>query len=178
MEKAANDFLIQSGNMYEVNKKKWKKILKDKGYVFSEDIYNDSIIKTYDAIIKKEVDTTDYMGYWYKTFINNTKRDEQYAINKLTYYDVDVFDVLKDKESEETNVNIYYSTISSILLKIRNKFERKTFETFRMYLLCGMSYEQLDNLTGMNDSKMRISKVRKWLNDNKEIQDYRRVSKE
>lgn len=169
MEKAAQEFLIQSGELYEKNKKKWSKIIKDKGYEFSEDIYNDSIIKTYDAIIKREVDTTDYLGYWFKTFINNTKRDDKYARNQMTD-DVDIFKILKDKEDEESKINVYISAISDILLKVRKQFNRKTFEIFRLYLLCGMSYEQLDNLTGMNDSKTRISKVRKWLNDNK-IQD-------
>jgi hypothetical protein len=169
MEKAANEFLTKAGELYENNKRKWSKIIKDKGYDFSEDIYNDSIIKTYDAIIKKEIDTTDYLGYWYKTYINNTKRDEKYARNQIVD-DEDVFDILKGKEDEESKINVYISAISDILLKVRKQFDRKTFETFRMYLLCGMSYEQLDNLTGMNDSKTRISKVRKWLNDNK-IQD-------
>lgn len=166
MEKAANEFLTKAGELYENNKRKWSKIIKDKGYDFSEDIYNDSIIKTYDAIIKKEIDTTDYLGYWYQTFINNTKRDEKYARNKIVD-DEDVFDFLKGKEDEESKINVYISAISDILLLVRKQFDRKTFETFRMYLLCGMSYEQLDNLTGMNDSKTRISKVRKWLNDNK-----------
>jgi hypothetical protein len=169
MEKAANEFLTKAGELYENNKRKWSKIIKDKGYDFSEDIYNDSIIKTYDAIIKKEIDTTDYLGYWYKTFVNNTKRDEKYARNQIVDNE-DVFDILKGKEDEESKINVYISAISDILLKVRKQFDRKTFEAFRMYLLCGMSYEQLDNLTGMNDTKIRISKVRKWLNDNK-IQD-------
>lgn len=169
MEKAANEFLAKSGELYENNKRKWRKIVQDKDYDFSEDIYNDSIIKTYDAIIKREVDTTDYLGYWFKTFINNTKRDVKYARNQIVDNE-DVFVILKDKEDEESKINVYISTISDILLKVRKQFNRKTFETFRLYLLCGMSYEQLDNLTGMNDSKTRISKVRKWLNDNK-IQD-------
>lgn len=168
MEKAANEFLTKAGELYENNKRKWSKIIKDKGYDFSEDIYNDSIIKTYDAIIKKEIDTTDYLGYWYKTFINNTKRDEKYARNQIVDNE-DVFDILKGKEDEESKINVYISAISNILLLVRKQFDRKTFETFRMYLLCGMSYEQLDNLTG-TDSKLKISKVRKWLNDNK-IQD-------
>lgn len=168
MEKAAQDFLIQSGELYEKNKKKWSKIIKDKGYDFSEDIYNDSILKTYDAILKKETNMAECVGYWYKTFINNTKRDEKYARNQIVD-DEDVFDILKGKEDEESKINVYISVISDILLKVRKQFDRKTFETFRMYLLCGMSYEQLDNLTG-TDSKLKISKVRKWLNDNK-IQD-------
>lgn len=162
MEKAAKEFLEQSGRLYETNKKKWKTLLKDKGLVFSEDIYNDSILKTYEAILKKEVDG-DYMGYWYQTFLNNSKRDVKYSYHKRE--DVDVFDVLKEKEYEESNVNLYYSTISVILSKVKEQFDRKTFEVYRMYLLCNMSYEQLNSLTGLHDCKERISKVRKWIND-------------
>lgn len=172
MEKAARDFLNKSGELYEINKRKWSKIVKDIGYKFSEDIYNDSILKTYDAIIKREVDTTDYIGYWFKSFLNNTKRNELYAVNQLVDDDIDVYDYLEDKEDEENKVTLYYSTISSILLKIHNHFDRKTSETFRLHLLCNMSYEELDKLTGMKDSKQRISKVKKWLHDNKQIFDY------
>lgn len=168
MEKAAKEFLAEAGRLYETNRKKWSKILSDKGMSFNEDIYNDSIVKTYDAIIKKEVDTTDYIGYWYQTFLNNTKRDTKYAYHNRV--DDDVNQMLKDREYEENKVNLYYSAISSILYKVKQKFDRKTFEVFRMYLLCNMSYEQLDSLTGL-DSKQRISRVKKWLNDN-EVRDY------
>lgn len=165
MKDEANDFLKKSGELYELNKRKWSKILKEKGLEFSEDIYNDSILKTYDAILKKETNMDECVGYWYQTFLNNTKRDEKYARNQMTD-DVDVFEILKDKEYEDGKINVYISSISDILLSVRRHFDRKTFETFRMYLLCGMPYEQLDNLIG-TDSKLKISKVRKWIHDNK-----------
>ena len=168
MEKTAQEFLIKSGELYEMNKRKWKKILKEKGLEFSEDIYNDSILKTYDAILKKETDILNCVGYWFQSFLNNTMRDEKYARNKSI--EVEVNEIIKKKD-EENEVNLYYSIISDILLMVRKQFSRKTFEVFRMYLLCGMSYEQLDALTGLTDSKIRISKVRKWLNDNK-VQNY------
>lgn len=164
MEKAAKEFLEQSGRLYETNKKKWKTLLKDKGLSFNEDIYNDSIVKTYEAILKKEVDA-DYMGYWYTTFLNNTKRQTQYSHTKKKE-DIDPIDILKEKEYEENQVNLYYSTISTILLKVKDKFDRKSFEIFRMYLLSNMSYEQLNNLTGLHDSKERITKIKKWVKEN------------
>jgi hypothetical protein len=170
MEKAAHDFLRQAGELYEKNKKKWSKIIKDKGYDFSEDIYSDSIIKTYDAIIKKETDTTDYLGYWHKTFINNTKRDKLYAKNKCITVDVYTSDDALQKENKESEINVYFSRIYDILLNVHKHFDRKTFEVFRLYMLCGMSYQELDNLTGMKSSKAKISRVKKWLHDNK-IQD-------
>lgn len=167
MEAAANKFLEETGKLYNTNKKKWGTILKNKGYVFSEDIYNDSIIKTYEAILKKEVDT-DFMGYWYQTFINNTKRQTQYSHTKKKD-DIDPIDILKDKGEEENNVNLYYEAISVIFSKVKKQFDRKTFEVYRMYMLCDMSYEQLNSITGLHDCKERISKVRRWLNGQKKI---------
>lgn len=158
MEKRAREFLELSGRLYEANKNKWKKMVDG----FDEDVYNDTILKVYDSILKGEDIEGDLVGYWYKSFKTNIKRykDYSYEKNKDTK---DVLEYLKGKEDEENRVNVYYSEISDILLKVKQKFDRKTFEIFRMYLLCNVSYERLDELTGL-DSKERISKVRRWLN--------------
>ena len=158
MEKRAREFLELSGRLYEANKNKWKKMVDG----FDDDVYNDTILKVYDSILKGEDIEGDLVGYWYKSFKTNIKRykDYSYEKNKDTK---DVLEYLKGKEDEENRVNVYYSEISDILLKVKQKFDRKTFEIFRMYLLCNVSYERLDELTGL-DSKERISKVRRWLN--------------
>lgn len=158
MEKRAREFLELSGRLYEANKNKWKKMVDG----FDEDVYNDTILKVYDSILKGEDIEGDLVGYWFKSFKTNIKRykDYSYEKNKDTK---DVLEYLKGKEDEENRVNVYYSEISDILLKVKQKFDRKTFEIFRMYLLCNVSYERLDELTGL-DSKERISKVRRWLN--------------
>lgn len=96
MEKAAEEFLKNAGVLYTINKKSWRTIIEKKGYQFSEDIYNDSIVKTYDAIRKKETDTTDYLSYWFKTFLNNTMREKKYNNNKTTSIDEET-----NEENEE-----------------------------------------------------------------------------
>lgn len=153
MEKRAKEFMDLAGKMYEQNKRKWSNIVED----FDEDIYSDTIVKVYESILKGADTNGDLQGYWFKSFKNNLNKNHK-TITKVNS------DTIKEKEEEENKVNIYYSTISDILIKVKRKFDRKTFEVFRMYLLCNMSYEQLDKLTGV-DSKERISRVRKWLND-------------
>lgn len=159
MEKRAKEFLDLAGKLYEQNKRKWSNIVED----FDEDVYSDTIIKVYDSILKGADTEGDLQGYWFKSFKNNIIKKQSKDVET-----VDAEKTLKEKEEEENNINIYYSTISDILLKVKHKFGRKTFEVFRMYLLCNMSYERLDELTGL-DSKERISKVRKWLNGNKDF---------
>ena len=163
MEKRAKEFLELSGRLYTTNKEKWKKMVDG----FDEDIYNDTILKVYDSILKGADTQGDLNGYWFKSFKNNLNRNNDYS-HKKKRDDTDVIELLKDKEYEENNVNLYYSTISDILLKVKHKFDRKTFEVFRMYLLCDMSYEQLNSITGMTDCKERISKVKKWINEFKD----------
>ena len=158
MEKRAREFLELSGRMYEANKNKWKNMVDD----FNEDVYNDTILKVYDSILKGEDIECDLVGYWFKSFKTNIKRHKEYSYEKNKDTN-DVVEYLKGKYDKINRVNIYYSEISDILLKVKKHFDRKTFEIFRMYLLCNMSYERLDELTGL-DSKERISKVRKWLN--------------
>lgn len=163
MEKRAKEFLELSGRLYTTNKEKWKKMVDG----FDEDVYNDTILKVYDSILKGADTQGDLNGYWFKSFKNNLNRNKDYS-HKKKRDDTDVIELLKDKEYEENNVNLYYSTISDILLKLKHKFDRKTFEVFRMYLLCDMSYEQLNSITGLCDCKERISKVKKWINEFKD----------
>lgn len=171
MKDAADNFLRISGELYDVNKRKWRKIIKEKGYEFSEDIYNDSILKTYEAILKKEIDTTDYIGYWFQSFINNTKREELYARSQLENNDVDVYEYLKDVEYDESKAPQYHKSISSILIQVFRRFTRVEYETFRLYLLCNMSYEEIDKLTNIN-SKHIIKKIKKWLHENRQKLNY------
>lgn len=159
MEKRAKEFLELSGKLYVTNREKWKKMVDD----FDEDIYNDTILKCYESILKGADTGGDLQGYWFKSFKNNLNRYKDYS-HKKNKDETDVYDVLKDKEYEENNINLYYSMISDILLKVKHKFDRKTFEVFRMYLLCNMSYEQLNQVTGLCDCKERISRVRRWIN--------------
>lgn len=161
MEKRAKEFLELSGKLYITNRDKWKTMVDG----FDEDIYNDTILKVYDSILKGADTEGDLQGYWFKSFKTNLKRHKDYSYEKRKDTK-DVNDILKEKEQEENNINLYYSEISDILLKVKHHFDRKTFEVFRMYLLCNVSYDVLDEITGV-DSKDRISRVRKWLNAGK-----------
>lgn len=165
MEKRAKEFLELTGRLYTTNKNRWKTMVDG----FDEDIYNDTIVKCYESILKGADTGGDLNGYWFKSFKNNLNRGKEYS-HKKNRDDVDVYEVLRDKEYEESSINLYYSAISDILIKVKAKFDRKTFEVFRMYLLCNMSYEQLNSMTGLCDCKERISRVRRWINgkqDNK-----------
>ena len=77
MEQRANEFLKLSGELYESNKKKWRKAVEG----FDEDVYSDSILKVYDAILKGEDTEGDIVQYWFKTFKNNLKINKAYKFS-------------------------------------------------------------------------------------------------
>lgn len=155
MIERANKFLDIAGELYEENKKKWKKLVNG----FDEDVYNDTILKVYEQILQGDSTEGDVVAYWFKSFKNNLKRYKGYSGNKEKG---EINETVKEKECVERETPLYYSNVKEMLLSVHRNFDRKTFEVFRVYLLCNMSYEELDNLTGV-DSKERIMKVRKWL---------------
>jgi hypothetical protein len=157
MQKAAEEFLNRAGKLYEENRVKWKGLLKKQGMIFNEDIYNDSIIKTYDAILKKEVDK-DYVGYWYRTFLNNSKRDLKYSYHNRDD-GVDVIEYLKEFPYEEYKDKT--DIILEVLKKVRDSSTPRGFHLFLMYyLLPDMTYDELKKITGISDVKGIIMRIK------------------
>lgn len=158
MQREADEFIRMVGLVYEGNKKKWYSLLKKQSVQFNEDIYNDSILKTYDAILKKEVADKDYMGYWYRTFLNNSKRDLKYSYHNRDY-DVDVIEYLKEFPYEEYKDRT--DTIIEVLKKVRDNSTPRGFHLFLMYyLIPKMTYEELNNITGIADVKGIIMRIK------------------
>lgn len=157
MQKEADDFMTTAGLLYEGNRKKWRSILKNMGIEFNEDIYNDSILKTYDAILKKEVGS-DYMGYWYKTFLNNSKRDLKYSYHNRDD-SVDVIEYLKEFPYEEYKDKT--DTIIEVLKMVRDSSTPRGFHLFLMYyMIPEMTYDELKKITGISDVKGIIMRIK------------------
>lgn len=157
MKQQAEDFLNRAGMLYEDNRVKWKGILKKQGLRFNDDIYNDSIVKTYESILKKEVTDNDYMGYWYRTFLNNTKRDIKYAYHNRDE-EIDVFVFLKDAEYKEYEDNTEY--IDKLVCTLSDK----ELILFRMHNELHIPYEEIERLTGVKDVRRYIKRLLEKMN--------------
>ena len=151
MQREADEFMRKVGLVYEGNKRKWASLLHKQSLQFNEDIYNDSIIKTYDAILKKEVDA-DYMGYWYRTFLNNTKRDTKYAYHNRDE-GVDVIDYLKDREYEEASD--WETIIGGIVCTLSDR----ELILIRMHYELRIPYEAIEEMTGVKDVRRYLKRL-------------------
>lgn len=157
MQKAAEEFLNRAGMLYEVNRVKWSSLLKKQGLKFNDDIFNDSIIKTYDAILKREVDGNDYMGYWYRTFLNNSKRDTKYAYHNRDE-EVDVFEYMSSMPYEE------YNDRTEAIDKIVCTLSDKELILVRMHYELKIPYEVIEEMTDVKDVRRYIKRLLEKLN--------------
>lgn len=161
MQREADEFMRMVGLVYEGNKRKWASLLHKQSLQFNEDIYNDSILRTYDAILKKETDK-DYMGYWYRTFLNNSKRDLKYSYHNRDE-DVDVIEYLKEFPYEEYQDKT--DTVIEVLKRVRDNSTPRGFHLFLMYyMIPDMTYEELKSITGISDAKGIIMRIKDSIN--------------
>lgn len=151
MLQEAEKFMTTAGLLYEGNRVKWKSMLKKQGLKFNDDIFNDSIIKTYDAILKKEIDK-DYVGYWYRTFLNNTRRDTKYAYHNRDE-DVDVFEYMSSMPYEE------YNDRTGDVEKIVCTLSDKELILMRMHYELKIPYEVIEEMTGVKDVRRIMKKI-------------------
>lgn len=150
----ADEFLKFSGEHYNENKKKWSSRLQKQGLKFSEDIYNDTIIKVYEHLMKGEY-TGDIEGYFYKSFLTNTKRDMEYSYHNRD--DVDVFEYLKDVPIDERGI-----MLSDIEDRLKGLSEIDK-HIFLIYYLTDLTFMEVEELTGIKDMRYRLKKIVKKL---------------
>lgn len=168
MEKRAREFLDITGRYYEKNKVKWTSLIKHIGLSFDEDIYNETILNVYEKINgEKEFDEKgddEIIAYWYKSFINNLKRDKHYSRHNRT--DDDVMEILKDAEYVVENQHLYFTTMRLLLEKLKAEYDGLSYHIFKMYyLIPEMTYDELSATVGFN-VKSKISRMRNWLKEN------------
>lgn len=150
-----DDFLKYAGEHYEGIKKKWSGRLKKEGLTFSEDIYNDSIIKVYEQLGKQDY-TGDIEAYWYKSFLINTKRDTKYAYHRRDD-EIDVLEYLKDFPVEDRGLLL--SDIEDSL----KAFNEKDKNLLLIYYLTDITITELEELTEIRDIKYRLKKIRGYI---------------
>ena len=158
-----NEFLKYSGEHYNELKKKWSGRLKKEGLVFSDDIYNDTILHIYDYLNKNignMLDETSIEGFFYKAFLTNTRREKDYAYNSKRDDDVDVLKYLDDFPTDD----------KPILLEDIEGLKRLTpieLNLFLIYYLTDITYTELEELTEIKDVRYKIKTIIKKIRETK-----------
>lgn len=163
------------------NEKKLRKNLK-KNVTFEKDIFEDvfqeTIIKCYNAIVSNNKDIDDIESYFYIatkfTYILWQNRNRKYIKNKIR------LDDFLEKEEYDIEYEIYEEVNTEKLLKrikeiVEEKFGYEQTEMFFDFMMLKTqgrtSYNDFSEVTGIPVNKITdiIRKIKKFINKNEEI---------
>lgn len=175
-QEKANEFLKVIANNYDDCVKKWRKHHQEKNVEFNIDIFQDSILKVYEKILRdgiEEATEKGFLNYFFKSFLFNSRREFLYAreIYKDRNFDIIGFldtkengdDEIKDKRREEA----WQQFVAYNILKlVEENFDKITFRCFRIYYLTKkMSYSKLVETTKIKDAKKRVTRAKSWIKE-------------
>lgn len=158
-----DDFLKYAGEHYEGIKKKWIGRLKKEGLVFSDDIYNDTILHIYyylNKYINNKLDEMSIEGFWYQAFLTNTKRDTKYAYNSKRDDNVDILKYLDDFQTDDKPILLE----DIVGLKTLTPIE---LNLFLIYYLTDITYTELEELTNIKGVRYKIKTIIKKIRETK-----------
>ena len=160
---------------------KYRQFCKEKQYEWDEDIFQDTIVKCHDAIVKKGgLDDTTSQGienYFFISFKLNIKREGQYARNQkrdLNYSSEKIssayeewYNATKD-DSRTKLINDLYKDFATlyIMMLVEEHFDNEHFYLFKLKQLCGYTYKQLSEKTGIRGARQKVLDVKSWLKNN------------
>ena len=157
-----NDFLQYVAKEYENTKRKWKTRLNKLCLTFNDDDYQNTILNVYDYLnkhIDNKLDELSIEGFWYKSFLTNTKRDTKYSYHKRDD-DIDVLEYLDNFPTDDKPILL--EDIEG--LKTLTEVERNLL---LIYYLTDITYKELEELTEIKDMKYKlnciIKKIKKKL---------------
>lgn len=171
-------FINHINNHYDELYYKYRQFCKEKQYDWNEDIFQDTILKCYEAIAKKGKlqDTTNQgiENYFFKSFKMNIQREKQYARNQkrdLNYTSEKISSAYEDwynanKEDSRTKlVSDLYKDFATlyIMTVVEENFTNDYFYLFKLKQLCGYTYKQLYEKTQIKGARQKVLDVKTWL---------------
>ena len=144
---------------------------------FSEDIFNDTIIKCYELLEKKksmkDESPKGMDNYFLKSLYLNTMMEKRYAYVKKRSHDIDVNSVLSSRDNGDSQVQSKLVkdlktdfSVLYIMMQVEEHFDQQHFYLYRLKALCEMTYKDICNKTQIKGARNMIIEVRTWIQNN------------
>lgn len=159
-------------------------------YQWDWDIFQDTIIKCYDAITKKgKLNDTTAQGienFFFKAFSINTKREQMYARVQKRDFNItsdningiyeDWFNTHKISSEKKVYNDLWtdFSTLY-IMTQVESNFPAEDFYLFKLKTLCNMTYKELQEQTQAKKVRQRIVTIKNWLKENIKKEDVKEI---
>ena len=170
-------FINYINQHYDELKCKYRTFCGLNGYNWDWDIFQDTIIKCFDAIAKKGklLDTTPQgiENYFFIAFKLNIKREGQYARNMKRDQNItsdninDVYEQWYNDHhttSRTKLLNDLWTDFSTLYIMnaVESNFP-EDFYLFKLKTLCGMTYKEVQDKTNEKRVRQRIVNIKNWL---------------
>lgn len=174
-------FINYISQHYDELRCKYRTFCQLNNYHWDWDIFQDSIVKCYDAIAKKgKLNDTTPQGmenYFFIAFKLNVKREGQYARNMkrdLNITSDNINEVYEQwyNENHTTDrvklINDLFTDFSTLYIMriVETNFPSEDFYLFKLKTLCGMTYKQVQEKTQAKKVRQRVVDIKNWLKSN------------
>lgn len=172
-------FINHISQHYDELKNKYRTFCTLNNYQWDEDIFEDTILKCYEAIQRKGKlnDTTPYgmESYFFISFKLNLKREGQYARNmhRVIMDDDDFFKAFseytesKGTEHDKLRHDLYVDFACMYIVHlVEENFTSDHTYLFKLKTLCGYTYKQLQEKTRIKGARNMVIEVMNWLKAN------------
>lgn len=174
-------FIDYINDHYDELCRRYRQFCREKDYQWDEDVFQDTIIKCYNAIEKRgylnDPTPQGIENFFFISFKINLKRDKQYARHLKRDWNVSSDDVYSMYEAwynanntSERNklVGDLYKDFATlyIMMAVEQNFDSEHFHLFKLKTLCNYTYRQLCEKTGIRGCRQKVVDVKNWLKEN------------
>lgn len=144
---------------------------------FSEDVFQDTIIKIDKIITKKgqldDMSEKGVLNYFTRSFVNNlrcekrnsyiAKRDHNISQEDMNHAYEATHNPLRNKLIKDLLEDF---SILYIFHRVEDTFEAEQSYLYRLKTICGMTYKQIHDKTHIPKSRDKICEVNNWVKQN------------
>lgn len=171
-------FINYINDNYDVIKQEITNYSDSIGKSFDEDIFQDTILKSYLLIEKqgkmKDNSNQGIKNYLFQAYKTNLKREQQYSRNSKR--DGNVVNLnqanehyqnskLTEEEKLKADLKKDFATLY-LMHKAEERFDNESFYLFKLKTFTNYTYKQLAEYTGLPSVRQKVVNVKNWLKQN------------
>lgn len=178
----AREFIDYIGGHYPELQRMLLAYCRNRGEVFSDDIFHQTFLNCYETIDRKgemsDPTPKGFRDYLFKAFKFNIMREKQYARNKnrasvedfVTAWESFLESCPSEDEKVEEDLRkdfgAWYIATRAEEAATEGAIDNEAFHLWRIKTFMGYTYQQLREVTGADRVREKVLSVKHWLQEN------------
>ena len=178
----AKRFIEYIGSHYQEMRKLLLAYCRNRGEVFNDDIYHQTLLNCYETISRKgqmtDPSPKGMKDYFFKAFKFNIMREKQYARVKNrtalenfieaweSFLESCPSETEKVEENMRKDFGAWYIAARAEEAATEGAIDNEAFHLWRIKTFMGYTYQQLGEVTGAERVREKVLSVKHWLQEN------------